>query len=331
MIKRNLIANYIGQFWSALMSLVFVPFYIKYLGVEVYGLVGFFSVLQISLTLLDMGMSLTLSREMARYTAKVSNEKIIRDLLRSIEFIAFLIAMLIGFGVSASSNWLATEWVHTENLSIHTISQAFVVMGFVLAFRFIEGVYRSCLIGLQLQVVYNIVNSFLVTFRWAGAAIILIYLSPTIEAFFIWQALISLISLIVMMFITYDALPESEEHGRFSLKVLFSFRHFAGGVIGITFLALALTQIDKIILSKLLTLTDYGYYMIASMVSGSLYMLSGPISQTWFPYLSKLHASGRQAELIEKYHQGAQLISIFMGGTSIVIIIFSENINNNVL
>ena len=45
MLKRNLIANYNGQGWTALMGLAFVPLYSKYLGIESYGLIGLFAVL----------------------------------------------------------------------------------------------------------------------------------------------------------------------------------------------------------------------------------------------------------------------------------------------
>ena len=34
-LKANLLANYFGQGWRALMSIVFVPLYVRYLGVEV--------------------------------------------------------------------------------------------------------------------------------------------------------------------------------------------------------------------------------------------------------------------------------------------------------
>ena len=44
MLKRNLIANYVGQGWAALIGLVFIPLYIKYLGIESYGLIGLFAV-----------------------------------------------------------------------------------------------------------------------------------------------------------------------------------------------------------------------------------------------------------------------------------------------
>ena len=68
MIKRNLIANFLGQGWTALMGLAFIPVYIKYLGIEAYGLIGIFAVLHAWLTLLDVGMTPTLGREMARFT-----------------------------------------------------------------------------------------------------------------------------------------------------------------------------------------------------------------------------------------------------------------------
>ncbi|MBS1199036.1 MAG: polysaccharide biosynthesis protein, partial [Proteobacteria bacterium] len=42
MLRRNLIANYLGQGWAAIMGMAFVPLYIKYLGVESYGLIGLF-------------------------------------------------------------------------------------------------------------------------------------------------------------------------------------------------------------------------------------------------------------------------------------------------
>ena len=79
MLKRNLIANYLGQGWTAIMGLVFIPLYIKYLGIESYGLIGLFGVLQAWLSLLDMGMTPTLSREMARFTAGTHSAASIRE------------------------------------------------------------------------------------------------------------------------------------------------------------------------------------------------------------------------------------------------------------
>ena len=66
MLKKNIIANYIGQFYLIVIGIIMLPFYLEYLGAEAYGLVGFFALMQSWMVLLDMGISPTLSREVAR-------------------------------------------------------------------------------------------------------------------------------------------------------------------------------------------------------------------------------------------------------------------------
>ena len=60
--QTNVVANYLGQGWAALMGLAFVPLYVKILGAETYGLIGVFAVLQSCVTLLDLGLTPTLNR-----------------------------------------------------------------------------------------------------------------------------------------------------------------------------------------------------------------------------------------------------------------------------
>ena len=45
-VARNVVANFLGQGWTAVMNLAFIPVYIKFLGVEAYGLIGLFGLLQ---------------------------------------------------------------------------------------------------------------------------------------------------------------------------------------------------------------------------------------------------------------------------------------------
>lgn len=327
MLKRNLIANYLGQGWTALMGLAFIPLYIKYLGIEAYGLIGLFAVLQAWLILLDMGMKPTLSREMARLTGGAHSIESIRDVLRSIEIISISVATLAALGIWAASGWLASDWLRAENMSVDSVAQAFAIMGVVTALRFVEGVYSSCILGLQRQVMYNLVNCILATLRGVGAVAILAWIAPTIEGFFIWQGIVSVLSLGVLAIVTYGALPRTERSGRFSISALRDIGRFAGGMMGTTFLALLLTQVDKILLSKLLTLSDYGYYTLAAtLAGGALSILIGPINQAWFPRLSQLCASNDQPGLICAYHQGAQLVSVIAGSVAFFLMIFAETL-----
>lgn len=326
MLKRNLIANYLGQGWVALMGLAFIPLYIKYLGIEAYGLIGVFAILQAWLSLLDMGMTPTLSREMARFTAGEHSTQSIRNLLRSIEYIAITIAILITGGIWLAAEWLASDWLQAETLPTATVAQAFVIMGVVTGLRFVEGIYRSTIIGLQKQVLFNWLSAVMATLRGLGAVAILAWYSNTLQAFFIWQGLISILTVIILALATYHSIPDKKLTGRFSIESLRSIGRFAGGMMGITFLALLLTQVDKIILSKLLTLTEYGYYALAVLVAGILYQLVGPITQAFYPRLCQLHTKQQQQQLNEIYHKGAQLVSVIAGSVAITIIFFAETL-----
>jgi O-antigen/teichoic acid export membrane protein len=323
-LKRNLIANYLGQGWTALMGLAFVPLYIKYLGIEAYGLIGLHAMLQTWFSLLDMGITPTLGREMARFTSGTHSKESIRDLLRSVEFVAVGIAFLICVSVALGANWIATSWLKADALPVEMMARAVAIMGLVIALRFVEGIYRSAIVGLQLQVLFNVVNSLMSTLRALGAVVILAWISPTIWAFFLWQGLVSIASLSILGVVTYSSVPKGERGGRFSLKSLRGVWHFAGGMVGITLLALLLTQVDKILLSKLLSLSEFGYYTLAGTVAGALFILIGPITQAFYPRFCELFASSDKVALADNYHKGAQLVSVIAGSAAIVLIFYAE-------
>ena len=326
MLKSNLIANYLGQGWTALMGLAFIPMYIKYIGIESYGLIGLYSVMQVWFGLLDMGLTPSLGREMARFTGGGHTPQSIRDLLRSVEVVAYMVvALMVPLGV-VMADWAARHWLQVKNISVDVVSQALAIMVFVACLRLLEGIYKSSIVGLQQQVLLNMVGSVLATFRWLGAAIVLAWVSPTVKAFFIWQGVSSFLSIAVLVLITYRLIPAVESKARFSLTALRGLGGFAGGMLGISFLVLLLTQVDKLILSRLLLLSDYGYYMLASTVAGGLYTLISPISQAYYPRLCELRERGDSEAIIDAFHTGAQLVSVIAGSAALVVLMFAETL-----
>ena len=324
MIKRNLIANFLGQGWTALMGLAFIPVYIKYLGIEAYGLIGIFAVLQAWLTLLDVGMTPTLGREMARFTGGATTAQELRDLLRSIEVLTFALVAVVALVATISSHWIATNWLNPENLSREVVAQAFVVMGLAVALKFAEGIYRSSLVGLQRQVLFNAINATVVTVRAVGAVAVLIYISPTIQSFFLWQAAVSVAAVAVLALATYQVIPRTHMRARFSISALRQVWRFAAGMVGITFLALLLTQVDKIMLSKMLSLEQFGFYVLAAAVASGLFALVSPITQAFYPRFCEFVASNDVVGLSRSYHDAAQLVSVVAGSLAIVLIVYPE-------
>lgn len=325
-LKKNTIANYLGQGWTALMGLAFVPVYIRYLGVEAWGLVGFMSMLQAWLTLLDMGLSPTLSREMARFQAGAHSAQSIRNLLRSLEIIYGGVALTVVLVVWFAGPWLVDHWLKVEHLPRQEVVQAITMMGLVLAARMAEQVYRGAIQGLQHQVWLNATQSVLATLRWGGAVGVLAWASPTIEAFFLWQGLVSLLTVVVFALQTYRWLPKAEQAGRFDIGELRLIHRFAGGMAATTLLTLLLTQVDKLLLSKLLPLQQFGYYILAASVSGALYFVITPLSIAISPRLTELVTRGEQMNLVINYHRAGQWMAAILIPPALVMAGFAETL-----
>src|SRR4249919_218547 len=139
-LKKNVIANYFGAGWTALMTFAFVPFYIRYLGIEAYGLIGIYTMLQAWLSLLDLGMTPAMSRELAGLGDDRRKGQQARDLLRSVEVIFFCLATAGALAVWASSRWLASTWLSSKGVAPDVLAQAFAIMGVVVGLRLIENI-----------------------------------------------------------------------------------------------------------------------------------------------------------------------------------------------
>lgn len=325
-LKRNILAGFLGQGWTAVMGVAFVPLYIRYLGMESYGLIGVFAIMQAWLSLLDMGMTPTLNREMARFTAGAHTPASIRDLLRSLETVCAGIAALIALVVWLLATWLANHWLRTETLPADTVARAITIIGFVVAARFVEGLYKGALQGLQEQVWVNAIGSVMATLRALGAVFVLVEIKSSVDAFFLWQTLISVVTVFVLRWKLYSVLPRSAVAARFSWHQLRTIWRFAGGMMASTLLVLLLMQVDKIVLSRLLTLEQFGYYNFASTTAAVLSLLTIPITQAYYPRFTQLATQQDPAPLTRLYHQAAQMIAVLLVPAALFIVLFSTSL-----
>src|SRR5215207_850914 len=325
-LKHNLIANFLGRGWAALMGIVFIPLYIKFMGIESYGLVGFFTTLQAVFLLLDLGLTTTLNREIARYSAIAEKSQDMRDLVRTLEIIYWGLAFSIGAVVLMLSPFIARGWVKPDTLSVEVVQKSVMLMGLVMAFQWPLGFYSGGLLGLQRKVLFNILNAIWYTLRFAGGVFVLWLVSPTILAFFAWQVVVSAVSTGLMAMALWRSLPVSRERVRFRISIWRSIWRFAAGMSGISVTVLVLTQLDKIILSKMLSLELFGYYTLAWTVANGLTNLTGSVFTVVFPIFSQRVAVGDMEGLKMLYHRSCQLISVLILPVAILVALFAKEI-----
>jgi O-antigen/teichoic acid export membrane protein len=324
-VSRNVLFNFLGKGWAAVMSLAFVPLYIRFLGIEAYGLIGFFSLLLVVLSVLDLGLGFTLNRELARRTAQEGPTPESRDLVRTLEIPYAVTGMLLGVAIAALAPFLAQHWVNAASLPVHTVRQAIALMGAVVAVQWPTMLFGGGLKGLQRQGLWNAISASAATLRGVGAALVLWKLSATILAFFAWQVAVSVLQTFVTRWYLWRSLPgTARPELRFDL--LARVWRFAAGMTAITLVSLFLAQLDRLVLSKLISLKEFGYYTLASAVALGLYALITPVFEAFFPRFSQLVAIGDEPTLRTLYHRGCQLMAALVLPIAAVVAFFSRDL-----
>ncbi len=325
-LKRNIAANIIGQGWAALLQIAFVPLYLKFLGIESYGLIGFYTVMQAILQILDLGLSPTMTRELARLSSQEGKGKEMRDFARTLEIGYWLIGMMIFAVIARASSFIAHHWIKESSLPADTVTNAILMMGIISFFQWPLSFYQGGLMGLQRQVQFNSIKVVMSTISSMGAVLVLWLVSPTIMSFLKWQLFSSSLQISLLAVALWQSLPEKTHVPQVRKSLLKNVSAFAAGMSGLSVTAIVLTQTDKIVLSKLLTLDNFGYYVLASVVAGGLGMVTGPLFNALFPQFTALATVDDQDRLQRLYHRGTQTMSVLLIPPATVIAFFSFDV-----
>jgi O-antigen/teichoic acid export membrane protein len=211
MLKKNILFNYLGQLYLSAIGICIFPLYLKYIGGEAYGLVGFFVMLQTWMLLFDLGMSPTLSRQVAISNAQ-GDSKDLKRLLRSLETIFFVIAAVISILMYAFSDMIAKKWLIIKELNINEVAVCIALMGGVVSFRWFTTLYKSSINGYERQVWINVANIIVITLRLPVALFIFIFIHNPLVIYFLYQLIISLCELIIFQRKMYNCLPETSRN-----------------------------------------------------------------------------------------------------------------------
>jgi O-antigen/teichoic acid export membrane protein len=323
-INRHIASNFIGQFWVAAMQLAFVPVYLHFLGQEAFGLIGLFVVLQNLLVLFDFGMTQLINREMARYKQGVISTKEIRHLLRSMELVGVLVStsvILIGFLIA---NWLAESWLKVQNLSLEQIETGVFLISVYGALRFLESIYKGALMGLQKHESLNALQAGFATIRGFSSWLVIAFVAPDITYFFMCQCFVSVLLVLSMVRATYKSLLPDTEKTKMSISYFLGHYRFASGMIATTFFSLILTQADKLFLSKTIDLSEFGDFMLSHTCASAIMLMVVPLSQSYYPHLTRLYEARDHQKLASEYHKACQLLTVALVPAALMLIFYAQ-------
>lgn len=295
------------------MGVIFVPFYIRFLGEEAYGLIGFFTAASVLLHTISMGIIPTLTREMTKIGNGSGVEQQILDLRISFEFFAIIGALSISGVFFILSELIAIDWLKPEKISFETVASSVQLMGVIISTRLVEAIYRSTLIGLGQISAFASVTAVMATLRGAGAILVLDLSHGSVLAFFGWNLATTLVTLISLKLLVMRKLRPLNLRGKFNLSSMTGIRQFAFGMMVVSISGSIYTQVDKFLLSSFMSLSGYGIYIIASNLAAIVFMAVSPLTQAIYPELSKLYFDGKNKEFRRLYIWSVKLVIILTG------------------
>jgi O-antigen/teichoic acid export membrane protein len=324
-VLRNIIANYVTQIYVIVLGLAVVPMYLKYMGIEAYGLLGFFTMLQAWMTLLDFGLAPTLGREASRFKAGVSRLETVTMLLRLLEVFFAFIGLTIIVISSMMGSWIAQSWLKLHLLGIEEVTRCVVMVGVIVSLRLMSGVYRGGLFGLEQQVQANAITLTAATIRSLFVLPVLIWMSNSITTFFLFQLAAALLEILLLKLALHTTLP-STFFGAFDWQLVKGPMRFGVNLAFLSWVWIASSQIDKLLLSHILPMQEFGGFTLVTTVALGLYSLVSPLQQATLPRLTIFAEQNKRKEFSLLYRQTTCLTAAILAGIAGVMVAYSEQV-----
>lgn len=323
--KKNIFANILGKFWSVLSGVLFIPLYIKFLGFESYSIISFTLLIAGITVIIDGGLTSTLSREFARKDTNY-HEKL--KTFKTLEIFYLLIVLITIIFSYYFSSIIAREWVNTKAYTLEEISVFIKIISFEVGFQLLLRFYIGGFLGLEKQVKANIYQILWGILR-NGLVVFVIINSPNLVAFFLWQTISTFIFLLIVKFSL-----EKELYGIYQLNLQFKIDlsvlkrvwRFTGGMMAIITVAALNTQIDKLTISKLLSIESLGYYTLAVSLGQCILLLINPIATTVLPRFTSLYSADEKLSALKLFEKFGILISVIVFAVMANIMFFAEEL-----
>ena len=309
MLFKNTLYQLYGRTSSLIFGLASVPIFLHFLGSEAYGVVGLYLSLVALTGLVDMGVPVSANRQISTLLAQKASVLRISQTVRSLEIFIWTVSALLLIGLTFSADYLASEWLKTVLLSGDEVEAALTLCAFAIALRFPVAFYNNLLFALDRHASANIVVSIAALFRFLFPVLLFLFFSTSLEMFFYSQILANVLEVFMCAKLVW------RDKMRFfcgpaSLDALRPITKMMGSLTGLSITAIALSQLDKIVLSKVVTLDVFGIYSAAYSIAMGLLPIAYSIGNASFPEIVKCNVRDLESHFQRVLRKSITLIII---------------------
>lgn len=289
-VARNAASNFITLGWLSLLSMLAIPVYIRLLGVAEWGLVAACASLQLVSNFVDAGFSQIVPRWVAR---EANNREALRSYVALFRKMYLGLGLLVFTGLQLGAGYLAQSWFQVAPDRSGALELAIRIVAFQMLFQFVNNLHIGLWHGMQKQVLANASSGGFGTLKHA-ATMAMLFIGPA-------QAWLyaSTFAIVAMVEVLTNArlvrrmlgvpLPGGPHHVTMK-PFLREVSVLSGGIL----VGLAVSQLDRFILSRSVSLEDFGVYTVVATLALAFLQLQAPLTRAYFPLLVQdIQARGR--------------------------------------
>ncbi len=293
---------YLSQIYPVALGIVTTPFLLRILDESGYAVVAFGNVLFIWLSLLDIGFSGALSRWlMLPREGQVST----RATVSAVFTLSLWIGIPVFAGLALSSDWISLHWFALSHADHHEFSLALTMMAMMLLARWAGTVPRAVLYGQQ-RLAFLAWSTYLFsTVRQLLCLPLLYWWQGGLVLFFLMQLIVTFVESIVLFWPNRSLLRVPRTHSlRDGIKALWPLSSMAFALGSTSLLWIAISQTDRLMLSTMISLHDYGVYSVAMTVAGGIPALMGPMILALLPKLvAQIESASSEFATVQAYRR----------------------------
>jgi O-antigen/teichoic acid export membrane protein len=301
--ERNTWASFIGMAGTALIFFVALGWYARELDAFEFACVGLFLTLSAIVLALDGGAAQGVNRELAMHSATEHGQTRLQVCFLQLLKYCLLLTTGIAIVLFLLLPWMATHWLRIPMHQLNTLHAIAPLMALACAIQVPLAFHTQAMQGLSLHVLCNTLNVIFLALRFFGAgALILVIPNDHLEIFFAWHLAISTIHLFMMHLNLLSKLPHGQEETS-DPELWPRVIPFLRDMTALSIVTMIITQIDKVIISRLVPFDQYGYYVMIASLASVLVRVAQPLFALSYPRMTQAVARNDAKQLTEIYRQ----------------------------
>ena len=297
-----------GYAVNMVVSILFVPAYIYFLGIDGYGIYSFLLLIFSWITILQAGIDPAVIRMAAKYVAEDKHIKINSLITISLVF-QMVIASLIGIVLFVSSEYLVSFIVKDEIGFIDEtrLALSFAAINVVLLMS--KNIYVSLFKGLQRYDISSIYESFF-NLLASVVALFLLWLGYGISGMIFARLALNILSIIVLHKLVKRIMPSFQLGFNITKELIMEIYNYASWIVVGRVNRLALNALPPIIIGMHIGPSGIAYFSIASKIVTALNNLLASSINVIFPFVSELKTLNETTRIKSLYLDSDRLLSL---------------------